>query len=211
MVCPLCKNTEHSEFFRDKRRVYRRCGNCQLVFVPAQYFLSPAEEKAEYDLHENHVDDPGYRQFLARLADPLCQRLENSSNGLDFGCGPGPALAQILSEKGHQVALYDPFYRADPACLNKEYDFVTATEVVEHLHDPAFELERLWSLLRPGAWLGVMTKLVVDQQAFANWHYKNDPTHVCFFSRETWSWWASAQGGELEFAGSDVILLRRPR
>ena len=71
------------------------------------------------------------------------------------------------------------------------------------------ELERLWSLLQPGGWLGIMTKLVSDQTAFANWHYKNDPTHVCFFSADTWRWWAREHDASLEILGADVILLRR--
>ncbi len=48
-------------------------------------------------------------------------------------------------------------------------------------------------------------------QAFGLWHYKNDPTHVCFFSRDTWQWWARQCGAGLEFIGSDVMLLQKPR
>ena len=95
----------------------------------------------------------------------------------------------------------------DAAALSGEYDFITATEVVEHLHHPGVELARLWSLLRPGGCLGVMTKLVRDPDAFAGWHYKNDPTHVCFFSEHTWQWWAQRQGTPLQIAGADVLLL----
>ncbi len=70
-------------------------------------------------------------------------------------------------------------------------------------------LGRLWSRLSPGGWLGVMTKLVLNAEAFSGWHYKNDPTHVCFFSENTWRWWAARQGVDLVFAGPDVILLGR--
>ena len=54
-----------------------------------------------------------------------------------------------------------------------------------------------------------MTKQVIDAQAFARWHYIRDPTHVCFFSRETFTWWAARKQAELEFCGADVILLRK--
>jgi hypothetical protein len=53
-----------------------------------------------------------------------------------------------------------------------------------------------------------MTKLVRDQAAFASWHYKNDPTHVCFYSEETWRWWARQHGASVEIIGADVILLQ---
>ena len=56
-----------------------------------------------------------------------------------------------------------------------------------------------------------MTKLVRDRTAFARWHYKNDPSHVCFFSEGTWRWWALRHGAELEIIGADVILLNRTR
>lgn len=205
--CPLCGGSELSHFHSDRRRHYRRCKACYLVFVPGEYYLDRAAERAEYDKHENHVTDPGYRQFLSRLAIPLLDCLAPASQGLDFGCGPGPALAKMLSEAGHRVALYDIFYQPDEAVLEQEYDFICATEVVEHLHHPGEVLRRLWDQLRPGGCLGIMTKLVRDQQAFEHWHYKNDPTHVCFFSRETWCWWARQSSAQLNFFGDDVLLL----
>ena len=109
------------------------------------------------------------------------------------------------------MALYDVFYAPDAAALKENYDFVTATEVVEHLANPDRELARLWRLLNPGGWLGVMTKLVRDREAFARWHYKNDPTHISFFSVATWRWWSEQAGASLTFLGDDVILLQKPR
>jgi len=208
MHCPLC-DAPGSDFHRDRRRAYLRCGRCLLVWVPAAFLLSPDQEKAEYDLHQNKPDDPAYRGFLGRLATPLLQRLPAAASGLEFGCGPGPALAAMLREAGHKVTLYDPFYFPDPAALAGSYDFITATEVVEHLHRPGAELQRLWGLLRPGGTLGIMTKLVRDREAFASWHYKNDPTHVCFFSRDTWIWWAGCHGASVVFPAADVILLAK--
>lgn len=208
--CPLCQDGENQFYFADKRRAYQRCDRCGLVFVPPEYHLDRQAERAEYDLHRNDIDDPGYRKFLARLAQPLSQRLPAGARGLDFGCGPGPALAHMLLAQGFDVALYDSFYQPQNHVLRRSYDFICATEVVEHLHRPGRDLARLWSLLNPGGWLGIMTKLVRDRAAFAGWHYKNDPTHVCFFSAGTWHWWAAEQGAELELIGADVILLQKP-
>ena len=208
--CPLCGARDNRFFCKDRRRAYLRCHDCALVFVPPEYFLSRAAERAEYDLHENSLDDPGYRGFLSRLAQPLLQRLPDGARGLDFGCGPAPALARMLREAGCEVALYDSFYLPDAQVLQPAYDFVCATEVVEHLHHPGAQLEVLWSLLGAGGWLGIMTKLARDVDAFSRWHYKNDPTHVCFFSVETWQWWARQMDAQLEILGADVILLQKP-
>lgn len=209
MDCPLCGADASSDYHRDHRRPYRQCARCRLVFVPSEHYLSRDAERAEYELHENDPGDAGYRGFLSRLAGPLLQRLSPGASGLDFGCGPGPALAQMLEEQGFIMSLYDPFFHPDRSALGQRYDFITSTEVVEHLHYPGQELARLWSMLRPGGVLGVMTKLVRDVEAFSGWHYKNDPTHVCFFSEATWEWWAQQHDARLELLGSDVILLTR--
>jgi SAM-dependent methyltransferase len=193
-------------FWQDQRRDYYRCRRCCLVFVPPRQYLSPADELAQYQLHRNDPGDSGYRRFLGRLYEPLQARLAPHSRGLDFGCGPGPTLSQT----GHHVQLYDCFFAPDRSVLAGSYDFITATEVVEHLHCPGEELNRLWALLRPGGHFGVMTKLVLDREAFSRWHYKNDPTHVSFFSRPTFDWLAGEWGADIEFAGQDVIIFTKP-
>jgi hypothetical protein len=208
--CPLCGTLGAVHFHRDSRREYLRCMECSLVFVPPGYYLGKVQEKAEYDLHQNRPDDPGYRRFLSRLAGPLLERIPAGARGLDFGCGPGPALAAMLVEAGCEVNLYDVFYRPQTEVLNLSYQFITATEVVEHLHEPGAELARLWQMLEPGGYLGVMTKLVIDAAAFTSWHYKNDPTHICFFSDTTWKWWAGHVGARWERIGADVTLLQKP-
>lgn len=206
-ACPLCQHRHVSPFHRDQQRTYQRCNQCCLVFVDAHFHLSEEQEKAEYDLHRNSPLDPGYRQFLGRLVEPLLQRLPDHSRGLDFGCGPGPTLSVMLEEHGHRVALYDYFYARDESVWQQQYHFITATEVVEHLSQPHAILPKLWSHLQPGGVLGIMTKLVKDRDAFANWHYRNDPTHISFFSRETFLWLGEQWNAAVEFIGADVILI----
>lgn len=210
-LCPLCRTAGGEVFFRDARRDYFRCSRCLLVFVPPTQFLTEAEEKAEYDLHRNSPEDLGYRRFLGRIFTPMKERLSPQSFGLDFGSGPGPTLSVMFGEAGHNMAIYDPFYAPGPSVFSVAYDFITATEVVEHLHHPGRELDRLWSILRPGGWLGVMTKLVIDREKFAGWHYRNDPTHICFFSAQTFKWLADCWHADLSFFGKDVILLHKIR
>lgn len=167
-------------------------------------------EQAEYDKHQNSPDDLGYRKFLSRLFTPLHTRLKPASHGLDFGCGPGPTLSLMFKEAGHRMSLYDPIYAPDTLTLKGPYDLITASEVVEHLHDPATELDRLWSILKPGGWLGIMTKLALDKDAFSRWHYKNDPTHVCFFSDQTMVWLAEQWQTKVLLIGNDVLLFQKP-
>jgi hypothetical protein len=198
-----------NHYFEDKRRAYLQCQQCELVFVKPEQRLEAKEEKAHYDLHENDPNDAGYRRFLSRIADPLTDKISSNSQGLDFGCGPGPTLSIMLEEAGHTMELYDIYYHPETSVLEKTYDFMTATEVIEHLYHPDKVWQQWLNLVKPKGWIGLMTKLVIDVDAFAGWHYKNDPTHVVFFSRQTFQFLAERDKLELEFFGSDVILLRK--
>lgn len=210
-TCPLCRTAGGSRLFhRDTVRTYYRCTLCHLTHIPPSQRLSAEAEREEYDKHQNSPDDVRYREFLGRLFGPVNERLRPESNGLDFGSGPGPTLSLLFEEAGHGISLYDPFYAPDIQSLQLRYDFITASEVVEHLHDPAAALALLWSLLLPGGWLGIMTKLALDEAAFSTWHYKNDPTHVCFFSAATMRWLAGKWRTELVSSGDDVFLFRKP-
>ena len=206
--CPLCKSSESMPFYQDKRDFFR-CSDCFLVFVPPHQYLTSEDEKAVYDHHENSPDDPHYRNFLSRLYMPISRHLSPHSKGLDFGSGPGPTLSVMFTESGHQMTNYDVFYAPDSEALEQCYDFISASEVLEHLHHPGEELKRLWSCLKPDGILGIMTKRVIDQQAFSHWHYKNDPTHVCFFSIETFQWLADYWGASVSFPDSDVVLMTK--
>lgn len=209
-ICPLCEHSHVIDYFADKRRQYLQCTQCQFVYVDPQQRLNAEREKAHYDLHENDPSDQGYRRFLSRMAEPMAERLIVPSNGIDFGCGPGPTLSIMMEEQGHTMALYDIYYYPDKQVLDTTYDFMTATEVIEHLYDPKSVWQQWLSLVKPGGWIGVMTKLVKDVEAFAGWHYKNDLTHVSFFSQATFKYLAARDGLQLEFIGNDVILLRKP-
>ncbi len=204
--CPLCRAGDIGKTCRDSHRDYLLCRKCKLVFVPSAQYLSSADEKARYDTHQNSPDDQRYRKFLNRLFIPMRERLTPGSCGLDFGSGPGPTLSVMFEEIGHSMAIYDYFYARDRSVMERQYDFITATEVLEHLHNPREELDRLWSLLKTGGSLGVMTQIVQDQEAFARWYYKNDPTHICFFSRPTFEWLAAYWQAEITFADKDVVL-----
>lgn len=213
--CPLCLGSQLQSWAEDRRRSYVNCQHCQLVFVPQSYHLSAEQEKVEYDLHENSLTDVGYRKFLMRAYVPLVVNLnkarETSSKlrGLDFGCGPVPLLAVMLSEAGFICDRYDLFYFPDKALLSETYDFIVTTEVVEHLSQPGKVLDELWLQIKPGGVLAIMTKRVIDQTAFKLWHYKNDPTHITFFSDASFEWLASRWQASLEFADQDVVIFTK--
>ena len=206
--CPLCEASEGAPYHRDRMRSYWRCGHCALVFVPPAARVDADTEKTRYDQHRNDATDPRYRQFLSRLAAPLIARVPSGAVGLDFGSGPGPALGSMLGEAGLRVHLYDVFYAPDPEAWSRRYDFITASEVIEHLHHPRAELDRLFSVLAPGGYLAVMTRWVGDHRLFVDSRYTRDPTHVCFYSAATCRWIARRWNVTLELPHTDVALFR---
>lgn len=209
-TCPLCFAASCAIFHQDKQRCYWRCPRCELVFADRSSLLSAAAEHAQYQLHNNDINDSGYRRFLQRLATPLLEALGRSDlQGLDFGCGPGPLLAQMLTDAGQHMAVWDPFFAPDHAVLERQYDFISCSEAIEHFVNPAQEWALWQRLLKPGGTLGIMTKRYTSSDAFANWHYKLDPTHVSFFHLNTFRYLARRDGYRLQVAANDVVLLQR--
>ncbi|MDR4494842.1 MAG: class I SAM-dependent methyltransferase [Nitrospirales bacterium] len=209
-ACPLCFHTDSTFLGKDQFRPYFTCRRCRLTFVPPTHYVSPNQEKSQYDFHKNSSEDQGYRTFLNQLAQPLKERLKPNCSGLDFGSGPGPTLSLILQEAGHNVSIYDWFFAYNPAVMNRFYDFITATEVVEHLHHPGFELDRLWLMVNPNGLLAVMTQLTPPGKPFLDWYYLRDPTHVCFFSSDTWDWLSLRWKAQVVYKEKNVILFRKP-
>ncbi|MDW7773762.1 MAG: class I SAM-dependent methyltransferase [Desulfobulbaceae bacterium] len=168
------------------------------------------EEYARYCQHQNNPHDEGYRGFLMKLGNPLLEKLSPGAKGLDFGCGPGPALAYMLREAGHRMCLFDLFFFPDPEPLEDEYDFIACTETIEHLHHPAETFASFDKMLRPGGWLAVMTCFLTDENRFRSWHYRRDPTHVVFYRAATLRHIAAQFGWSCEIPVKDVALMQKP-
>jgi hypothetical protein len=210
MVCCVCRATTARRFFTVETRLYWRCDVCEATFLDPANRPEPTAEHAHYLLHKNDPYDLRYRQFLSKLAVPLMERIGPGRHGLDYGCGPGPALAAMLREAGYQVDLFDPFFSPEPTALGRAYDFITCSEVAEHFHRPADEFDRLNTMLRRGGWLGVMTCFQTDDARFAAWHYRRDPTHVVFYREATLRHIAALRGWHCEIPVKDVVLMQKP-
>jgi len=209
--CPLCYATHPKTFHAGEKRIYLHCPKCDLVFVPSRFFVTKEEEKAKYDNHRNTPENRGYCNFLNRLIQPLEKELSIGAKGLDFGSGPGPTLSVLMERKGYEMEIYDPFYAPDRSVFEKRYDFITATEVIEHLHHPAEELQRLYETLYPGGILGIMTAFRPQKELFGEWYYKRDLTHIRFFSPRTFRWIADFLKAKLTIPQSGVVLLKKPK
>ncbi|MFM5114048.1 class I SAM-dependent methyltransferase [Aeromonas hydrophila] len=209
LSCPLCCAADAYEL-PVAGKLYHRCRACELVWLDAAEHLDPAREKAVYDGHDNQVDDPRYRQFLQRAFGEVQRRLPPPASGLDFGCGPGPALIAMGREAGYQMAGYDKFYADEPELLAQQYDFITSTEVIEHIATPRAVLERLWGCLKPGGLLVLQTQRVLGDERFRLWRYRHDPTHIVFFAEASFRALAARWQAQVEFPHVDVAVITKP-
>lgn len=205
--CPLCANRA-KPFYSDRKREFFQCLECDLVFVPTQFHLSPEAEKARYDFHHHSPQDSGYRNFLNRLFQPLEKKLSPGARGLDFGCGREPTLSVLFEAAGFSCENYDLHYRNDPSVLERQYDFLTCSETMEHFKNPREEFERFLKLVKPGGWIGIMTQLRDSAPDFEKWFYKDDETHVCFFSRKSFQTLEKTYGLRVEFHSDSVVLFQ---
>jgi SAM-dependent methyltransferase len=182
--CPLCKNTSHiiisNEFYE--------CDVCKCIFRAKEFYLTSLKEKQRYLEHNNDINDPGYQNFVSPITLAILRDYTPGHTGLDYGAGTGPVISKILQDNGYNIVQYDPFFHNFPQLLNSAYDYIACCEVIEHFHDPHKEFSLLKNLLNPGGRLYCMTEIYNSGIDFMKWYYKNDPTHVIFYRRETLEW-----------------------
>ena len=208
-TCPLCSSLGAEFVVLINQREYLECENCDLVFVDPVLRPDRATEYNHYQNHNNHIGDASYQKFLSTLFLPLIEKLPPHSSGLDYGCGPGPALAYMMEQAGHVMSLYDPCFFPDQGILAETYDFICCSEVVEHFHNPAEEFKRLRKMLKPGGILGVMTSFAPDSSQLKDWYYLQDITHVVFYREKTFCWIAEELEWNVCFPDANLAFLIR--
>jgi hypothetical protein len=206
--CPLCQSIRERNAVEVFRRTFYQCDLCDLFFADPSEHLSPDEEKKRYETHNNDVNDLKYQEFVRPLVEAVIDRCRGKEKGLDFGAGTGPVVAKLLGHAGFPVDLYDPFFWPDSEALQKKYDFIATSEVVEHFGNPAKEFALLSSLLESKGVLAIMTLLHSAETHFPSWYYLKDPTHICTYSFKTFSWIKEKfEFRTLEQLGPRVVVL----
>lgn len=184
-------------------RPYLRCECCGSVYVKPADHLTPAKEIGVYRLHENSTLDPRYRAYLSPILDlawgALSQQVSpRTLSVLDFGSGPladseESFVCSFFREKGCRAQAYDPYFR--PGELEKSsFDLIVACEVAEHFRDPAAEFRQVIELLRENGVLAIQTELLPEIEDFDSWYYRRDPTHIAFYTPNSFAWLAKRFG-----------------
>ncbi len=189
MNCTLCSTKITASFFSEKEHSFYKCPTCKCVLRGLETFPTPEQEILRYEEHNNDVNDIRYQKFVSPITNAVQKNFSpENSIGLDFGAGTGPVITKVLRDKGFQLNLYDPFFIPDTTALQQKYDFIACCEVIEHFHHPLKEFKMLISLLKPNGKLFCMTDIYSESVDFSNWYYKNDPTHVIFYTEGSLQW-----------------------
>jgi len=193
IVCKICGNDVQT--IRDQQfdMCYYYCEYCEFIFIDERGILSKEEELQQYELHENSIENEGYVNMFKRFIEKsIIPYKDNIRNGLDFGCGPGPVLAELLKREGLKVDIYDPYFAPKKVFESKRYDLITSTEVFEHLKEPIETLKLLKEHLNGKGILAIMTLFHPNnEEKFKKWWYRRDPTHISFYTPRTFRYLAN--------------------
>ena len=108
--CIVCKSKTIDLFDIINDKTYWRCQRCCAKFLDKKDYVDLETEKKHYLKHNNFIKDEGYRKFLSILTTPLKKKISINDFGLDYGCGYGPALVDMLKGDGYKIECYDPFF-----------------------------------------------------------------------------------------------------
>lgn len=202
LSCTLCLSTKHNPIFiKNIRRSldpyffkmtdvesypqFFLCTECQSIFRNPIFILSEELEHQRYFAHNNSLENTNYISYLNDSIEPFLSVINNTDQGLDYGCGPSTGLESLL--KNYNIKSFDKYFFNQPELLKpSHYDFIFCHEVVEHFRNFKSDFKQVLGLLKPSGKLLVRTELYPeDQNQFENWYYKNDSTHLFFLSKNS--------------------------
>lgn len=211
MHCHICSKTTVSFNHKKTNITYYHCKSCEYIFKSPECYQDFITQKKRYNLHENNINDTGYKAYFQRFLDFTLPLVCQPVKALDFGCGRTSLLSTLLKEEGIACDFYDPIYH--PSTLNddKKYELIVSTEVFEHLHQPKVIFENLVSRLNKGGYLAIQTQFHAnDMERFKKWYYHQDPTHVVFFTVHTFRVLAKMYNCKvLSDNGTNMVLLQK--
>lgn len=207
MNCIVCgSNVEIKESEKNKN-TFAFCNVCK--FVEKANKVDESLEIDEYDRHNNSMENDGYVKYLQGFLDEAVFPFIDDGIHLDYGCGPGPVLHELVKRQGFISKRYDYYYEHDSDYMDYKYDVITSTEVFEHFYNPIENIEKILKLLKKGGLLSVMTSFVKPEPEFYDWWYIRDITHVGFYHEKTFEYIAKKYNLEIIYTNNINIMVMK--
>jgi SAM-dependent methyltransferase len=211
-LCRICRST--ANLFLRASRTFHICPACALIFtddIPAKS-IEVAHYKAQWQ-----QPDPEFWKGQADVLLSVVEKYRRPEHILDFGSGRGD-LARELERRGLRTTPVEPMVHGHlkDQRYPQPFDVIFATEVIEHLADVWTELRQLERVLAPGGIIvfsTLLTNTFINRpdaaEFFAGWWYKDDPTHLNFFSNRTLGKIAEMGPYDIDILGEKIFVLRK--
>jgi SAM-dependent methyltransferase len=170
-------------------------------------------------LHRLLNNFPPYQSFVRQIIKRKIHRL------LDFGCGHGTSVLEILSRDNFDSLGLDPFSPtrsphiitrslADADFPDNSFDAIFSIETAEHISNILPTFRELHRILKPGKNLLIQTHRLEHpgyQSQQEKWYYLQDPhTHVSVYSQPAFKEIARRAGfSSVAFHGPRLALFTK--
>lgn len=234
--CPICGELGRTEFaFRRNDSAIYSCDSCGVQFVHPQpsdealasiysenYFLGSEDEAAANRVAELK------RATAALYMDTIGARLKTvAPRLLEIGCGSGDFLMEAQSRgfKVEGLEYSEHATRVANARLSSaavhagsletvrfpanSYDVIVAFDVIEHVRNARYTLERLHSALAPGGVVAIVTPSLDSwsRRVLGRYWMEYKTEHLIYFGRKSLRRLLETTGfAEIEFTSNYKIL-----
>jgi 2-polyprenyl-3-methyl-5-hydroxy-6-metoxy-1,4-benzoquinol methylase len=211
--CLICGSPDSEPFLTVPNRfrltekfTLRQCCNCGFVYLsprPAENAMSAYYQDEEYQPHQQQAQsltEKIYRQIRVRnnrYKRKLIERVKPSGKILDYGCGTGEFLLEMM-DSGWDCHGYEPSEKAAKIATHhgvllikqlseipSEIDVITLWHVLEHVHQAGELLQQLAQKLAPEGFLiiALPNSTCYDARVYReNWVAWDAPRHLYHFS-----------------------------
>ena len=210
-LCRLCSGEQKYLFSKkllNKYHVdYFKCSECNSLQTEYPYWVEEAYQKNNLSTLDTGAMQRNLHNFSACIA---LLKLLKINNLLDYGGGDG-VLCRLLRDYSINCYLKDSY--AFPAYAQgfdipdfDEPELITSFEVLEHLVEPAVDLDKLFNY--SSKYLLVTTEIYSNQDH--NWWYLAPLSgqHIFFYSGKSLDYIAARYGYQYVVSGGFIFFYR---